>query len=104
MKILQRDHKKADHHKDNPPHPSFREDFANKEDSPDLGEERSRAGNGVYQGEITSPVGLHKTDEINGFEETRGDDKTPEVAGGIDEERGKDSKTDEEREIEKDPP
>ena len=86
MKILQRDHKEADHHKDNPPNPSFGEDFANKENSPNLGEERSGAGNGVYQGEITSSVGLHKTDKIDGFEETRGGDKAPELAGGMDEE------------------
>jgi hypothetical protein len=104
LKILQRDDKEANHHKNDPRNPSPRKYFANKKDGPDLGEERGRAGDRVDQGEITFPVGPNKTEEIDGFEEAGGSGKPPEFESGMGEQGGKDSETDEERKVEKDPP
>jgi len=75
--ILQRDHKKADHHKNDASDPPLGKNFPDKEDRPDLGEERGRTGNRVNQGEITAPVGLNKTDEIDGLEKAGGNGETP---------------------------
>ena len=69
-----------------------------------MGEERGGTGNWVNQGEVPLPIGLHKTDEVKGFEKSRGDDETPKLVGGMDEKRGENPEADEEREIEKNPP
>lgn len=100
--ILQRDHKEADHYKNDPSDPSLRKSFPDKEDRPDLREERGRAGDRVDQGEIASPVGLNKTDEIDGLEKTGGDGETPEFGRGMGEKRRKNTKSDEERKIKDD--
>jgi hypothetical protein len=77
VEILQRDHKEADHHKNDASDPPLRKNFPNKKDRPDLREERGRAGNRVDQRKIASPVGLDKTDKIDGLEKAGGNGETP---------------------------
>jgi len=68
VKIFQGDDVDAGHHQANPQHPSRREDLSDKEDGPDLGEERGGAGDGIDQGEIPNPISLNQADEIDRFE------------------------------------
>ena len=104
VEILQRDHKEADHHKNDPPDSPPRKNFPDKGDRPNLGEERGRTRDRVDQGEITSPVGPDKTDEIDSLEKAGGDGEPPEFGRDLKEEGWESSNADEKWEVEKDPP
>jgi len=102
VEILQRDHKEADHHKNDASDPPLRKNFSDKKDRPDLGEDRGRPGDRVDQGEITSPIGCNKTDEIDRLEEAGGEGEAPECGRGVDEKGGKDTESNEKRKIKDD--
>lgn len=104
MEILQRDDEETDHHEDDSSDPPSRKNLPDKEDRPDLGEERGRAGDRVDQGEITSAVALNKTDEIDGLKKAGGESEPPEFGRGLKEEGWESSKGDEKWEVEKDSP
>jgi len=104
VKILQRDHKEADHHKNDPPDSPRRKNFPNKKDRPNLGEKRGGTGDRIDQGEIASPVGLNKTDEIDRLKKAGGEGEPPEFWGGLKQEGWKSSKGDEKWKVEKDSP
>jgi len=104
VEILQRDHKEANHHKDDPPDSPRRKNFSDKKDRPNLGEERGRTGDRIDQGEITSPVGRNKTDEIDRLEKAGGEGEPPEFGRSLKEEGWKSSEGDEKWEVEKDSP
>jgi len=100
--ILQRDHKEADHHKDDSSDSSLRKNFPDKKDRPDLGEERGRPGDRVDQGEITSSIGCNKTDEIDRLEKAGGEGEAPECGRGVDEKGGKNTESNVKRKIKDD--
>ena len=104
VEILQRDYKEADHHENDPSDSRWRKNFPDKKDRPDLGEEGGRTRDRVNQGEITSPIGSNKTDEIDRLEKAGGDGEAPEFGRGLKEEGWESSKGDEKWEVEKDSP
>ena len=98
------DDEKADHHKSDSQNTPSGEDFSDKQNSPYLCEEWGGAGDGIDEGEISLSIGFDKTDKVNGFKKAGGDDQPPEFRWGLDEERGKDTKGDEEWKIEQGSP
>jgi hypothetical protein len=99
VEILQRDHKEANHHKNDTPDPPRRKNFPDKKDRPNLGEERSRTGDRVNQGKITSPIGCNQTDEIDRLEKTGGEGEAPEFGRGVEDKGGKNTESNEKRKI-----
>jgi len=104
VEILQRDDKEADHHKDDTPDSPLGKNFPDKEDRPDLSEERGGTGDRIDQGEITSPIGCNKTDEIDRLEKAGGNGEPPEFGRSLKEERWESPKGNEKWEVEKDSP
>jgi hypothetical protein len=99
VETLQRDHKEADHHKNDSPDSPRRKNFPNKKNRPNLGEERSRTGDRIDQGEITFTVGRNKTHEIDRLEKARGEGEGPECGRGVDEMGGKNTESNKKRKI-----
>jgi hypothetical protein len=60
-----------------------RDNFSDKEESPDLGEERCGARDGVDQGEVGHPVGLDEADEIDGLDEARSERDSKDFEGEL---------------------
>jgi hypothetical protein len=102
VEVLQRDHKEADHHKDDPPDSPRRKNFPDKKDRPNLGEERGGTGDRIDQGEITFPVGRNQTDEIDRLEKAGGEAEAPECGRGVNEKGGKNSESNKKRKIKDD--
>jgi hypothetical protein len=60
-----------------------RNNFSDKEESPDLGEERCGARDGVDQGEVGHSISLDEAYEIDGLDEARSERDSKDFEGEL---------------------
>jgi len=102
--FFQRDHKEAKDDETDSQDSLLGKDFSNEKYGPQLSENRSRARNGIDQGEVSHPIGLNQADKIDGFKETREDDDPPKLGRGLEKKGWECSHPDQYRKIEKNAP
>jgi len=83
MELSHRSDKNSEDHQTNSYDSLKRNNFSDKEESPDLGEERCGARDGVNQGEVSNPVGLDEADEIDGLDEARSERDSKDFEGEL---------------------
>jgi len=83
MKLSYRSDKNSKYHQTNSYDSLKRNNFSDKEESPDLGEERCRARDGVDQREIGHSISLNEADEIDGLDEARSERDSKDFEGEL---------------------
>jgi hypothetical protein len=101
MKLSYRSDKNPQDHQTNSYDSLERNHFSDKEESPDLSEERGRARDGVDQGEIGHPVSLDEAYEIDGLDQARDESDAKGFEGELTEKDWKITKPGQEGQIEK---
>ena len=97
--VFQRDDEDASRDETDSQHAGSGEGLSNEQGGPDLSEKRGRAGDGIDQGEVGSPIGPDQTENVEGLYETGEKHACPELGGELREEGGKGPEPKEKREV-----